>query len=811
MLSKNIFTLVENPNDLPSSNENMADMYYREIIPTRNITDIGTSTTYSSQFGGNPIQLRWMLDNRTWWLPSRSYLRIELELTKPDGTNLVKEDEIAPNMGIGPSLFNQIHFKMNDVSVCHINQFIGQCDALAKRVYQTSEWLDRNVGNDTGFWNPHFSKRQQDLIVKGNAAEEVIVTEKSNFIVLTRDQLGLGQTQSGQANWIKIVVANTGILTISSIGSAFLPKLKDIFEPGDLLSIHQDVLESAGVQGKWYTYMVLDIISDTTMQLGAISGTTIPKTIDTEANGGSGYQLQVWRHRGLCKSVKYVLSDNAESQVSSFVTTKANAVQVTLTVNTHTVTFTEVGNTEYIGGGLGDFYFSWINGNASYNGGMITDFQTALIIHVGFPLAGWQAGRAAAVSDIYSVNTGWKTVNLNDGLGYDAGVNLVRIYNGYIMEIVKANPTEISAYERFLPGDFIYMKSQAGAFFGAFIHHVISDSDVLTELYLSASEPMPDMAQNQNNNILQLYRYCPESKLLNVGNKSKLASKFDLNWKPSCLSIFNYPGAIPGGCKFELEVQGNNQFYQGFAIETPPGINKVARNASAIGSADYQLLVKSLKFYVCTVTGPVVGEDQYSYYLNLNEIRAHTRVLNTTSLTQTAIDVTPSSYALALAFQDKRSETAEDTSYSVTKFHVGLKDELYLSRYSIRFAGLSLPQPDAQLAFKKEGQSIQNYLNNHYMRNQLYLNQYYKTTGGESYADWVERGVFFYHPFIRSAGNKEGRAYVITQFDEQTNGKEGFNPSSLDQMSLFLFEFYRSFAYIRISKGNVYEVRTAIQ
>ena len=138
-MDQSIFNLIENPNDLPSSNENMSDLYYREVLPTRDVTDLATANTYNSKFGGTNISIRWSLDNQTWWIPSKSYIKLDIELTKAGASgdsseSLKSVDQIAPNMGLAASVFNRMQVKMNDTTISQISQFIPQCDAISKRV-----------------------------------------------------------------------------------------------------------------------------------------------------------------------------------------------------------------------------------------------------------------------------------------------------------------------------------------------------------------------------------------------------------------------------------------------------------------------------------------------------------------------------------------------------------------------------------------------------------------------------------------------------------------------------------------------------
>jgi len=813
IMNKDIFNLIENPNDLPSSNQGMAEMFYREVLPTRNVSDSATSNIYNSQFGGTNISIRWNLDNRTWWLPARSYIKLDLEITKPgDGSEPLEiADKIAPNMGLAPSLFNRLSFKMNDTTVSQISQYIPQCDALAKRVYNSENWMGKAEGDSAELWNAYQKKRLNDITEDGLISDYYIGNaeqlNENTFIELDRTDIGLGISRIQDTS--SFVISATQIVTIAALGNFELPDLRNVLKIGDIIKLNASTAGNAA-EVFTRTFIVDTFVDATHMRLMNLNGTALAAAVGSALNGV--YNLKILR---LQQDVKVLQKLEA---------VQANAATLAISLlNVGTVAAGSYNNDKLAGGDIitrqlaanADDIIGFLNVNKINNS---TTFQGA----TGYDLAGAIAAanvdvRIFKYSDVMEftsgANMGYTSLpvqNLSHAWALAAGlpgVTFTQSTNGALTVVPNVNLN-------WKVNDIIVLASQPGNYY----YYLVTQVDITgdgNQMYLSTSQniagALGDVADGRNY-VVGRYRYNPqEEPQRDIINIAKNKSKFDVCWKPSCLSIFNYPGAIPGGCKFELELQALAQEYIGLCVETPFGIKKSGRISSSIDGIDYQVLVKNLKLYICQVQGPVVGNEEYSYYINMNELRAHTRQLQSKSLVQTSLDVTPSSYALALAFQDNRANNREDTDISVTKFHVtgenSDREELSLERYSIRFAGLSVPQPDAEI---KNG-DLQEFLCNQYIRNQIYTNQYFRNSGGESIQEWKERGIYFYHPFIRSAGNREVRAYVMTQFNESDESKIQLSDDGLDNLQLFLFEFYRAFALIKMRNGFVYSIQTANQ
>lgn len=832
-MNQSIFNLVENPNDLPTSNENMAEMFYREILPTRGVADSASNNLYNSKFGGTNISIRWNLDNRTWWIPSRSYIKLDIELTKPgDGSEpLYVEDQVAPNMGLVPSLINRLTLKMNDTVVSSISQFIPQCDTIAKRVFCSSDWLNKTTGNSLNFWAANHSSRLQEITDDGYKANIMTKPVNKNILndsrearyqVLTRTQLGLGP-KLGNANVTPTVaitidgtVINSPIRMNFTVLNNFEFSAQGKFLTGDLILIKFSLLASSLI------YYVREVSNPTRLLLFSIGR---PPVNVYGGNNVIDYDITVYRHRDPITrfNTKQSLGAAYNEQYDVGVNGLTNLVDPGLRIPGNLIQYIP----DAAGGVNNDQFVSYTgayifpNYSRAQNNDVVTricNWDNTLPANNAVNAAALANAEMLGLGEYYEFTTGIAMGYVGNQLNGHVVTRITVAGEETTLTISSLNenlnplPTGENLWK---PGDImVFTTDNDNRAYANYLLEIVPGAIVPLYRVCGSSRLANNLIGiDGRNTIVGRFRYKPS--ILNYVdenlNEAKLKNKFDVIWKPSCLSIFNYPGAIPGGTKYELELQALAGTYTGLGVETPFNVKATPRTSDSIIAKDFQLLVKNVKFYICHVQGPVVGTSDYGYYLNLNEVRTHKRKITSASLSQFSVDVMPSSYALALAFQDTRVNSEKETDCSITKFKVNgdfEHEEQSLERYSIRFAGLSLPQPDAEIKIS----DTEEFLNNQYIRNQMYTNLFFKDSGGETLQEWKTRGIYFYHPFIRSAGNKETRAYVITQFNtNEETGAKYLSEAGKEHLNAFLFEFYRSFVLIKMKNGYVYSVQTANQ
>lgn len=237
MYPKSIFDIPRKKEDLVSSNQGMSNLYYDEIAPLRNIIDSGAT---SNNFGNGLISYRWHPASGSWWIPSRSYFRIDIELTKPNGTDpLEQEDDIAIQMGAGSCLFSKMQYKINDKTISEISEHVPQVDAMKTRLNRTGQWME-TTGDNLNFWDHSQEKRKQKIIANGINYDELIFNQDINAAgagngVVPRwlDSFGAGPGP----NTIEFVAgaAGAGEIRLLAAGGQPIPDLSKYLSIGDTI------------------------------------------------------------------------------------------------------------------------------------------------------------------------------------------------------------------------------------------------------------------------------------------------------------------------------------------------------------------------------------------------------------------------------------------------------------------------------------------------------------------------------------------------------------------------------------------------
>ena len=101
-----IFNLKTSVEELSSANQGTSRMDYEQHPPTRDVT--------GDNFPNGAIHFRWQVSGTKHWVPSRTYIRMRVQLSKANDTSLLQSDGIAPNMGLCSTLFQNAEFRIND-------------------------------------------------------------------------------------------------------------------------------------------------------------------------------------------------------------------------------------------------------------------------------------------------------------------------------------------------------------------------------------------------------------------------------------------------------------------------------------------------------------------------------------------------------------------------------------------------------------------------------------------------------------------------------------------------------------------------
>ena len=270
-----------------------------------------------------------------------------------------------------------------------------------------------------------------------------------------------------------------------------------------------------------------------------------------------------------------------------------------------------------------------------------------------------------------------------------------------------------------------------------------------------------------------------------IGNDvgARKASEFEVTWTPP-LSIFKIGHAMPSG-KYELILNPQtSSVYQKAAIESI-GADKTA-------GTDFKFNVSSLYMYVNTVDGP--RSDDITYLLDLEQTRCQSDKIDNISFQQKNFDVSPSTYALSVAYQDLR--VGSDSRCSVSKFKsyntaLATDSETKLNRFFLSYAGSNLPSPDADPEFT----ATKDYTVQRYVETQMYSGAYYNSGSPESIKEFHNRGSYYYFSWPRDGTDRSTRVAVHQQFAGTVD--------DVANMRVLLFDHSKQVARVRIQDGRV--------
>jgi hypothetical protein len=278
---------------------------------------------------------------------------------------------------------------------------------------------------------------------------------------------------------------------------------------------------------------------------------------------------------------------------------------------------------------------------------------------------------------------------------------------------------------------------------------------------------------------------------------SRRIGEFELTWCPP-LSLFKIGHALPSG-RYELVLNPQTSTsYQRRAIESILGApsKEPQLPGQANDPAKFKLNVVNMYLYCATVDGP--RADDITYLLDLEQTRCQSEKVDTADFQQKNFDVSPSTYALSVAYQDLRA--GENTAISASKFksyEAGLtptvEQELKLDRFFINYAGQNLPAPDADPAFV----AGTDYTTQRYAETNIYSGAYFDTGGAETIDEWHERGAYYYFSWPRDGTDRSTRVNV----------HQKFNGADVSNLRCLLFDHSKQVARVRVQDGRVVDVQ----
>ena len=263
-----IFDLKTSVDELDATNQGTSRMAYDQHPPTRDITN--------GAFSNGAIRYRFSTAGQKWWMPSRSYLRLRMSITKGNGDALDLNDGVAPTMGTCASLFQSAEMRINDKVVSRIGDFMPQIDALETRLSKSKSWLD-SAGNSTNLWQTDFNERQSVVAVDGEKSSSVTNEKYTPFLPATTlaiDAAGVA-TLVGQLNGTAAVLG----------GAAAKPAVN----AGDIITIANKEYKVTAATGGLATFQVnvlipITPVAATQIKVGGVAAGAIAVAFSRATN-----------------------------------------------------------------------------------------------------------------------------------------------------------------------------------------------------------------------------------------------------------------------------------------------------------------------------------------------------------------------------------------------------------------------------------------------------------------------------------------------------------------------------------------------
>lgn len=227
-----IFTLINDASLLSGANEQTSRMIYEQHAPTRDVT--------GNNFSNGAIHWRWNVSGQKWWVPSRTYMRLRLRLSKvavggAAPLPLTLSDNIAPNMGLCANLFQNGEYRLADKTVSRISDYMPQVDALETRLSKSKSHLD-SIGKSANWWDHKFANRQADVCSDGYLALESTDPAPVANSITSREGLGFVPVGGANAQTVGYTSA-TGIVVFAPVGGVAVPDVTVAFPIGSYIRL----------------------------------------------------------------------------------------------------------------------------------------------------------------------------------------------------------------------------------------------------------------------------------------------------------------------------------------------------------------------------------------------------------------------------------------------------------------------------------------------------------------------------------------------------------------------------------------------
>jgi hypothetical protein len=276
-------------------------------------------------------------------------------------------------------------------------------------------------------------------------------------------------------------------------------------------------------------------------------------------------------------------------------------------------------------------------------------------------------------------------------------------------------------------------------------------------------------------------------------------SNIELCYQPHPLSLFKCERALPLG-QWEVQMTpSQDSVWKKRIIES-----LIGDKASGV---DYNVEVQQIYFYAAMVETSRV--DNLTYLIDLENTRCMTDKVTNNGLTQETFNVSPTTYALTVAYQDQRAGNQTNISQPKFKSYQDLQADIppansdipladqatQLTRWYMQYGGQKYPQVDWDAEFTGDT----DHLTQLYMNTQLQCGGYMDSGGAEPFSEWIDRGAYYHFLTPRDGSSVDTRVVVNQQFVSGT--------TQVQNMQCLLFDHSRAAIQVTIKDGRVQNVQ----
>jgi hypothetical protein len=280
-------------------------------------------------------------------------------------------------------------------------------------------------------------------------------------------------------------------------------------------------------------------------------------------------------------------------------------------------------------------------------------------------------------------------------------------------------------------------------------------------------------------------------------------SSLELNYQPLALSVFKCEKALPLG-QWAVEMTPSQE-----SVWKKRIIESLVGDKSEGAGNDYKVSVEQIYFYCAKVQTSRV--DNLSYLIDLENTRAMQDQVQGSSLSQNTFNVSPSTYAITVGYQDGRAGVLTNVSQTKLKSYARTipiaasdvpVDDLStsLSRWYMQYGGQKYPQVDLDPAFT----TTTDFFNQLYINSQLNTGGYMDSGGCETQKEWLERGLYLHYLTPKDGTSTDTRLTVNQQFDAASAGAADQDYSQ--NMRCLVFDHSRAAIKVNIKDGRVVDI-----